>query len=57
MSRNDGKPRAAVSLKLDPLPYEMTVDGVTVRSANATPGFPFELKPRPGFILDEEAYQ
>lgn len=58
MARNDGRPRAAVGLSLDPLPYVGYADapagGIPVRSK--TPGEGLELDPRPGFVQDLEAY-
>lgn len=64
MSRNDGRPRSAVTLTLDPLPYVTYADHhrTDVRSAEwdiqSEGGVEYVrvFDPRPGFIQDEEAY-
>lgn len=48
--RNSGMPRSFITLVLDPLPYV----GKQGRQADAGDGA--VLKPRVGFIQDEEAY-
>lgn len=61
MSRNDGRPRSAVSLSLDPLPYvhECWDDGTCMLNGKrrAERGINDEFDPRPGFVQEEEAYQ
>lgn len=65
MARNDGRPRAAVSLTLDPLPYVTYANErrTDVRSAEWDIQSEGEVEyvrvfdPRPGFIQDAEAYE
>lgn len=60
MARNDGRPRASVSLALDPLPWATFEGGTgyaTGRHAKKPEGVYAEILPRPGFIQDEEAYE
>lgn len=61
MSRNDGRPRSVVTLKLDPLPYvhDCWDDGTctNVGKRMPSPGINNEFNPRPGFIQDEDAYR
>ncbi|QIG57971.1 hypothetical protein SEA_PAULODIABOLI_287 [Microbacterium phage PauloDiaboli] len=65
MSRNDGRPRSAVSLSRDPLPIRHNSgeyrfpdrDTAATATGEPEPGGAWDFKPRPGFIQDEEAYE
>lgn len=56
MSRNDGRPKSVVELKLDPLPFVDKEDGPGkwIRQTRSDPWTEFE--PREGFIQDRDAY-